>query len=485
MPRNITSIYIDDTSIKLMVTRGKRVSKLGDVPLDSSLMNNDAEDKQTELVTKIQHLIKTNKISTKRVIVGISGLQCISRPVVLPQLPKTMLDEAFLREARRVFPVPPEQLHISWQVISESEGNMKAFMVAVPRHIADPLLGALNQVGLKPYLMDVKPLALTRLVKEPTAIIIDVQATEFDLVIMSDGIPQPIRTISLPQETTSLADKMLIVKDELQRTVQFFNQNNHDNPIMPDTTVYVSGELADEPDVYDALAQETGYRVLPLMSPLKCLKQLDTSHYLANVGLALKEFPKESGSVLPNINTLPVSYLPQQMNLNRVMAIPVAVVAIGLVVLLAMTIQNASATISMSQSQLDASEMQIEKKQAQKKELLDSIEMTKSKISSIENQRDGFIDAYDSIGKSGDQIDNDLLATVDNVVSNLILRSISHSGGGIFLQGWAESEQEVLEYVRNLQDTGRFQEIIITSLSRDSSENTSSIMNYNLSVSTK
>ena len=58
MPRNITSIYIDDASIKLMVTRGKRVSKLGDVPLDTSIMNDDTEDKQNELITKIQHLIK-------------------------------------------------------------------------------------------------------------------------------------------------------------------------------------------------------------------------------------------------------------------------------------------------------------------------------------------------------------------------------------------------------------------------------------------
>ena len=446
-------------------------------------MNDDTEDKQNELITKIQHLIKTNKISTKKVIVGISGLQCISRPVVLPQLPKTMLEEAFLREARRVFPVPPEQLHISWQIMSESEGNMKAFMIAVPRHIADPLLNALNQVGLKPYLMDVKPLALTRLVKEPTAIIIDVQTTEFDLVIMSDGIPQPIRTISLPQETISLFDKMLIVKDELRRTVQFYNSNNHENPITVDTTVYVSGELADEPDVYEALAQETGYRVMPLMSPLKCLKQLDTSHYLANVGLSLKELPKESGSVLPNINTLPVSYLPQQVNLNRVMAVPVAVVAIGLVVLLAMTIQNASATISNSKSKLDASELMIEAKQAQKKELNNNIESVKSQITGIESMRDGYIATYDSFGETGEQIDNDLLATVNKMVPDLVLGSISHSGVSIYLQGSADSEQEIMEYVRKLQDTGRFKEITISNLSRSTSENTTSIMNFSLSVS--
>jgi type IV pilus assembly protein PilM len=481
MPRNITTLYIDDASIKLMVTRGKRVSKLGDVPLDINQMNNSDEEKQTELVTKIKHLIKTNKINTKKVIVGISGMQCISRPTVLPLLPKTMLDEAFLREARRVFPVPPEQLHISWQIISESQGNMKAFMVAVPKYIADPLLNALNQVGLRPYLMDIKPLALARLVKEPTAIILDIQATEFDIVIMSEGIPQPIRTISLPQEVTTLADKLLIVKDELKRTIQFFNSNNPDQPVTHDVTVYVSGELADEPDAYETMAQETGYRIMPLMSPLKCLKQLDTSHYLANVGLALKELPKESGALLPNINTLPLSCLPKQMNLNRVMAIPAAAVAIGLVVMLAMTIQNAGANITMSQTKLDAAEIVIAKKQAQKNKLAGDIQTLQSKIAGNEKTRDSFISAYDSIMESGTSLNNDLTAIVDNIVEDLALFSLNHSNG-MFISGRAATEQEVLEYVRNLQDTGRFREITITNLSKASSSNETSEMDFSLSL---
>jgi Tfp pilus assembly PilM family ATPase/Tfp pilus assembly protein PilN len=485
MPRSITTLYIDDTSIKLMVTRGKRVSKLGDVPLDINLMNNDAEAKQNELVTKIKHLIKTNKISTKRIIVGISGLHCISRPAILPQLPKTMMDEAFLREARRVFPVPPEQLHISWQIISSTEGNMQAFLVAVPRQIADPILNALNQVGLKPYLMDVKPLALARLVKEPTAILIDVQATEFDIVVISDGIPQPIRTISLPQETTSISDKLLIVKDELKRTIQFYNSNNPDKQISPDTIVYVSGILADEPDIYEELALETGYQVSPLISPLKSLKQLDASHYLANVGLALKELPKESGALLPNINTLPEDYLPKQINVNRLMAIPVAAIAIGLVIVLALTIKGASASITTVQSQLDAAQFVIEKKQAQKKELNANIEDLQRRISGIESERDSYISAFNSIGQSSDAVNNDLLASVGEMVENLQLYNINHNGLGLSLTGRADSEQEVMKYVRNLQDTGRFGEITITNLSRiivSDNETETSEMDFNLAL---
>ena len=264
MARKITTLYIDDTSIRLMVTRGRRIIKLADAPLDMSLTDVSAKVRDAEVAAKIKHLLKVQKVKTKKVVIGLSGLHCLSRPATVPQLPRAMLDEAVIREARRVMPVPPEQLYISWQIVSAKEGKIQVFMVAIPRQIADTLLGILHQVGLKPYLMDIKPLALSRLVKEATAIIVDVQPKEFDIVIMADGIPQPIRTVSFPQEALSLPERLLMVRDELKRTVQFYNSNNPEKPILPSVTMFVSGELADDPELYESLANEMGYRVLPL-----------------------------------------------------------------------------------------------------------------------------------------------------------------------------------------------------------------------------
>ena len=72
-----------------------------------------------------------------------------------------------------------------------------------PRQIVDALLEILKQVKIKPYLMDIKPLALARLVKDNMAIIVDIQPYNFDIVIMADGIPQPVRTVSFPEEDLS------------------------------------------------------------------------------------------------------------------------------------------------------------------------------------------------------------------------------------------------------------------------------------------
>lgn len=487
MGRNTTSIYINDTSIRLMVTHGKRITKLADVPLDTSLYDIDTEEKETELIAKIKLLFKSNKISSRKVILGLSGLHCLTRPVTLPELPRALLDEAITREAKRVLPVPLEQLYISWQTISVSTGKTEAFMVAIPKQTADTLIRILSKAGFKPYLMDIKPLALARLAREDTAIIVDVQSREFDIVVMVNRIPQPIRTVPFPEEESlTLTEKMPIVKDELKRTLQFYNSNNPDNLLHPDVPLLVSGELSDEPELYESLAQELGFQVSPLTSPLKCLKQLDPSLHLVNVGLALKEFTQEAGPLLPNFNTLPTPYLPVPISVNRIMAIPAAAVAVGLLILLGLTVQGSAASIESIRNQLDTKNAQLQNKQAQKAELTKNITEAEQRLASIETDRKGFTAALNRLAASGDKINGDLEATVDNQVENFVLNNISHTGGMMSVSGWASSEQEVLKYVRELYATGRFSEITISTLLRgEGTDNTSGTMMYTLNIKWK
>jgi len=467
---NTTTLYISDTSIRLMVTRGRRVSKLAEAPLDAIPSDANHEIKEAELAGKIKQLFEANKVNTKKIVVGISGLHCLSRPAVLPQLPKMMQEEAVIREARRVLPVPLEQLYLSWQIIASTEEKIQVFMVAIPRHIADSLLRVLHEVGLKPYLMDIKPLALARLSKEATAIIIDVQPSEFDIVIVTNGVPQPIRTVPYPEEIMDFQDKLSLVKDELYRTIQFYNSNNPEQPVDATLNIYVSGELADEPESYEAMAEELGYNILPLTSPLKCPKQLDTADHLVNIGLALKELPREAGPLLPNLNMLPVQYQSKPLSLTKLIAIPVAAIAFGLIVMFAMTIQDAAANIGLTESQVESTNFIIDQKQAQKKELEENIATLERKLANSEAERENIKAAIVSLNASGEKINGNLETLVDEIVDGIKLSSISHAGKGISLSGKATSEVEILQYARNLDSSGRFAEITIASISCSGSE---------------
>jgi type IV pilus assembly protein PilM len=487
MAKGTTTLYISDSSIRLMVTRGKRIIKLADVPLEAGTGGVDSGKLENDLAARIKELFQRNHIGSRKVILGISGLHCLTRPLTLPDLPRTMLDEAVTREARRVLPVPPEQLHITWQSLSASENKIQAFMVAIPRYIADSVLKALGQAGFKPSLMDIKPLALARLARVPTAIIIDVQPGEFDIIVMVDGIPQPIRTLPFPEGSISFEERMGIVQDELQRTLQFYNSNNPERIIQPGTPMFVSGELADEPAIYESLGQAMGLQAAPLASPLKCLKQLDPSHHLVNVGLALKELTREAGPLLPNFNTLPTAYQPKQISLNRIMAVPMTAAAGALIILLAMTIQNASADLDTARVQLDSTNLILEKRQSERQELSKNIAALQARLDTIETSRRGFSAILESLTYNGSLMNSDINATVDSMVTDLDLGNIGHTGEVVSLKGQAASEEEVMDYVRKLTSTGRFSEITIANITRieAASDNGTDMMGYLLALQLK
>ena len=465
MAKKITTLYINDKSIRLMVTNGKRISKLAEVPLDIDLEDVSNEEKEEELVNKIKHLFSANKIGPTRFIFGMTGLHSLSRPVVLPLLPKAMQEEAMTREAKRLLPVPPEQLHISWQVLSSDENRMRAFIVAMPRQTADYLLNALEKAGLKPYLMDIKPLALARLVKEKSAILIDVQETECDIIILSEGFPQPMRTVSFPHDKLTYDEKLSIVKDELKRTVQFFNSNNPENTLDPETIVYISGEFADDVESFETLSTQLGYPVAPLTSPLKCPKQLDPSHYLVNVGLALKELPRESGSLIANLNTLPGGLLPKPISRDRLLAIPAVIAGIAVVAAFVFIIQNTASGIGTAHDQIQANNFIIEKKQNEKKQLQADIDALEQDISYYEDVNKslsvtgGYIDLY------SDEVNYNMKAAVDTVEPGIVVQRIEYiQGDQMRVYGYALTEDEVLAYARNIEDTNRFDEVTVAQI---------------------
>jgi Tfp pilus assembly protein PilN len=361
---------------------------------------------------------------------------------------------------------------------------MEAFMIGIPRYIADTMLNAIGQAGFKPSLMDIKPMALARLARVPTAVIIDVQPDEFDIVVMVNGLPQPVRTLPFPEENISFEERMEIVRDELERTVQFHNSNNVENLLDSDTPLLVSGELADEPAAYESLAESVGFKVSLLASPLKCPKHLDPSHHLVNVGLALKQLTKDAGPLLPNFNTLPAHYQPKQLSLNRIIAIPMTAAAGALIIVLAMTVQNASANLEAVKSQLDANNIILVKRQAEKKDLADNIASLEKQIKSMESQRQGFSVILNDLTNNGNLMNSDITASVDNVIADLDLSGLSHSGHLLSLKGLAASEQEVMEYVRKLTATGRFSEVTISniSLQKADSESGANVVGFSLSL---
>jgi len=468
MGKKIVTLYIDDASIRLLVTHGKQIKKWTDMPLEPGLVKNGVVIEEAEVAAKIKRLFKVWKVRAKKVIVGVSGLHCLSRPITLPRLPREMLDEAVRREAKRALPVPLEQLYLSWQTIPAPEGKIQVFLVAIPCKTADTLLKVLGRAGLKPCLMDIKPLLLARVVKEETAVIVDVQPTEFDIVIMAGGVPQPVRTVALPSEALSWQEKLPMIRDELDRTIKFYNSNNPEKPLVSSVSIFASGELAGEPELCQSLSDELGYPVLLLPSPLKCPGILDPSHYMANIGLVLKKLSseKEAGPLVANLNVLPVAYQPEPISLIRVIALPSVAIAIGLLALLLLRVQSASADITSMGGRLDITNQLLQQRLLQRQELMENIAELEKKIAEAEASRDNFTLALESLEKQNNGVNGNLEIAVNSLPSTISLGSISQADSILTINGRSPSEEEVLSYLRNLDASGRFSEITLTSIKR-------------------
>src|SRR4030042_243578 len=106
MAKQIVTLYVDDSSLRLMVSRGKQIREWAEWTLEPELVKGNVVLNEVEVAAKIRQLFAACKVNNTKVAVGISGLHCFSRPISFPQLPKDMLPEAVQREAKRVLPVP-------------------------------------------------------------------------------------------------------------------------------------------------------------------------------------------------------------------------------------------------------------------------------------------------------------------------------------------------------------------------------------------
>lgn len=467
MVGQVVSLYVHDNGIQLLVSRGRNVRKWGELPLEPGLVKDAAVINETEVAAKLKQFLKDQKIPDKKVIVGISGLHCLTRPISLPELPKAMLAEAVIREAQRVLPISLEQYYVSWETVPSDNGKTQVFLAAVPCKTADSLCSMLHKAGLHPYIMDLKPLALARATNEATSIIIDVQPDEFDLVIMADGVPQPIRTIPFPGIVISWDAKLQAIRDELQRTIQFYNSNNPDNPLDNSVPVYVSGKLLPEPDLCKFLTDELGYPASLLQSPLNERQQFDPSDYMVNIGLALhKQLPRSTSGLAVDLNILPAAYQPEPFSWTRVLAPSSAVVVVGLVVPLTMLLQNTSANIALLQEQLDMTNQLIVQKQLDKQELRKDIAELEQKLPEAEASYQMFTTALETIDEQVSTVDGDLETVTDLLPKTMRLTDISHRLNTLTLSGLALREKDIISYATDLDTCGRFSSTVITSIKR-------------------
>ena len=465
MAKKVTTVFIRDDAINLLVMRGERVENWASLPLEPGLVNQGLIADEAQLAEKLKELFKLKKVAMGRVIAGISGHDAVYRIIALPELPEAVLPEAVKREAKRAIPVPLEEVYLAYQPIPAAQGETIVFLAAFPRNIVDTLHKTLQRAGLNPYMMDLAPLALCRTVNQPRAIIVNDRAENLDIMVMAGRVPQLIRRLSLPSEKESLSERLATITEEVDRTIAFYNSSQKEEPLEATVPMLVCGDLARTPKNLQALASKSAHPVSILPAPVEAPEGFDANEFMVNIGLALKELlteKEESNFSLVNINTLPEVHLPKPVRLPNILAPLLITIGLGILVFMGILVFNKSSHIDVLNSELIPLQDLLAQETAEIALLQESIDQITPQLTGLEAAVATFSDTFVSLKNSRIKMNGDMSQIVSLLPGSLDLTMVDHTGDKVTVVGLSSHENGIFSYARALRNGGRFSTVIIS-----------------------
>jgi type IV pilus assembly protein PilM len=461
MAKRVTTLFIRDDCIDLLVMKGEQVEKWANLPLEPGLVSQGLIVDEAQVADKVKQIFHETGAQANKVITALSGHDSLYRIITLPDLPDAVLPEAIRREAKRTIPTPLEEVYFSYQRLSAPKGESRIFLVTSPRNLIDALVRMLRHAGVKPYILDLAPLALSRIPNEPRAILVNARLDHLDVIVIAERLPQVIRRLSLPGEAESLEDKLPFITEEFNRTVAFYNSSHLEKPLDSTVPVLVCGDLAKEPETWQSVVGGAGYSVSALPSPVEPPEGFDPNEFMINIGLALKELllvKEEANFSLVNFNALPEVYVPPSFSIVRVLVPVGTVIGIGLIILAVILIVNGRAEINTLTSQVTVAETSVNK-------LNKDIATLKTQAGSVEATANELNSRLTTVERGRTSIDLDLHEITNLAQNKVILSSVSHVGSSVTVNGGASNVDDVFSYARALRSGGRFSEVWISSIS--------------------
>ncbi len=467
--RTFATLNISSTGVRLLSIKGRGVEKWGSAPLPPGLVRDGLILRPKVVGAVISALFKSTDIPRERVITSITGLSFIHRILSLPRMKRDSLREAIQRAARKEMPLPPEELYLCQQAISNGANEVDFFVLGVPGKAVDVLVQTLKEAGIKPYLADLNPLALARVANREEAIIVNLERDCFDTVLVADGRPAVMRTISPRGEGATLEDNIRRLADELLKTIEFYNNNHPEKPISNTAPLLVTGELSADAAAGELILAESGHPVEPLKLPLNLPHGFPGVLFAVNIGLALKKLPLKaaaSGKATPfqdiNLNILSGKFGTGSRRPSRQVILLSLAAVIGLQLLLPVNLMRSQADVETVrlQNELTGANQRVE----QARLLADQAKQIEGTISRMAANTETAKREYQYILSKGGDFAGNLELVTDAQPGTAYFASVEMDNSQIIVKGEAESSFSVVHYVQALEALGKFPEVRIVSI---------------------
>jgi len=203
--------------------------------IDRELKTGDKEDSYSEaqeIGALIKAVSKKAKTTTSNAISALPAFAVFSSIITLPQMQKKDLDSAIRWEAKKVVPIPIDEMILDWRVIegkkdvasqgsrpkasviegsgkekklikitkTRSGENQRILLTAAPRNLVKKHMDVFGFSGLNLMSLDTESFALIRSLvgnDKMTLMIVDVGSIVTNVIIVSKGVPVLNRSIDI------------------------------------------------------------------------------------------------------------------------------------------------------------------------------------------------------------------------------------------------------------------------------------------------
>ena len=448
------TLNIEDDSVRITRVNGKRVVSAIEVKLEAGWVQNGVVIDKDSVSQQIISLLSANNIRETEAIACVSGVHSIYRVVYVPKLERGLLAEAAGKEMERVSPVPLETLYTSWQDIKISSVESALCLLGLPHENVDSVMDTVRLSGLRLKSLELKPLAIDRVVDEQTAVVVNVQANGFDISVLDSGIPELMRSLTFAQTDMREPDKISTINDEIVRTVNFYNSSHTDRQLDKNAKCFLSGDLS------DGLAQVIPYSVKPLPSSLVYPAGIDERRFAANTGMPLKGMGGAAKLMKVNIDVMPrLAAKPAALSST----LPLYALAIASVIFIATYVLYNSMFAQNTSLQMLVND--------KTQQVVDTQKAVKEQGDKAVQQRDQYQQTLNALKAPLDYLAQqrafinrdwgDLIAPLPGFI---YLTSVHDDGKTITIQGMAPNGDTALDYARNLRENGNYQLVTVSSI---------------------
>lgn len=232
------------------------------------------EDADQGVPIVLYDIFKDNRLRRQKIAINFMGSNPVIRYLLLPKMPKDELAEAVRWEAKKLMPLPLEEMVLDYLVIGETQERdlkrIEVLMVAGERTAILNQMESFKRINLPVTAMDVNPLALFNALKlnyrsdlDQNMVFVDIGAGKMDINISKRGVLRFTRNVQLGGEeiTRAIMNAMHVEREEAE---QMKREKGLAGMPTPGGDSGESGEGAENPDreLQEAIKREVDRMIL-------------------------------------------------------------------------------------------------------------------------------------------------------------------------------------------------------------------------------